>query len=109
MTTRAYGAHAADQPLQPIDIERRTPGPGDVRIDIAYCGVCHSDLHTVRSEWGGTRYPCVPGHEIVGQVTAVGSAVTGAGCTTVAFGVSDSIALPALLRLVRFSNRVTKP
>ena len=76
MTTRAYGAHAADQPLQPIDIERRTPGPGDVQIDIAYCGVCHSDLHTVRSEWGGTRYPCVPGHEIVGQVTAVGSAVT---------------------------------
>ena len=55
MTTRAYGAHAADQPLQPIDIERRTPGPGDVQIDIAYCGVCHSDLHTVRSEWGGTQ------------------------------------------------------
>ncbi len=77
MTTKAYGAHAADKPLQPIDIERRAPGPQDVQIDIAYCGVCHSDLHTVRSEWGGTLFPCVPGHEIVGHVSAVGSAVTG--------------------------------
>jgi uncharacterized zinc-type alcohol dehydrogenase-like protein len=76
MTTKAYGAHAADQPLQAMDIERRTPGPRDVQIDIAYCGVCHSDLHTVRSEWGGTRYPCVPGHEIVGHVSAVGGEVT---------------------------------
>lgn len=77
MTTKAYGAHAADKPLQPIDIERRTPGPRDVQIEIAYCGVCHSDLHTVRSEWGGTLFPCVPGHEIVGHVSAVGSEVTG--------------------------------
>ena len=90
MTTRAYGAHAADQPLQPIDIERRTPGPGDVQIDIAYCGVCQSDLHTVRSEWGGTRYPCVPGHEIVGQVTAVGSAVTG-------FKVGDTVGVGCMV------------
>lgn len=75
MTTKAYGARAADQPLQAMDIERRAPGPRDVQIDIAYCGVCHSDLHTVRSEWGGTRYPCVPGHEIVGHVSAVGSEV----------------------------------
>ena len=73
MTTKAYGAHAADQPLQPMPIERRAPGPRDVQIDIAYCGVCHSDLHTVRSEWAGTLFPCVPGHEIVGRVTAVGS------------------------------------
>ncbi len=72
MTTKAYGAHAADKPLESIDIERRAPGPHDVQIDIAYCGVCHSDLHTVRSEWGGTLYPCVPGHEIVGHVSAVG-------------------------------------
>ena len=77
MTVKAYGAHAADKPLEPIDIERRAPGPHDVQIDIAYCGVCHSDLHTVRSEWGGTLYPCVPGHEIVGHVSAVGSEVTG--------------------------------
>ncbi len=76
MTTKAYGAHAADQPLEPIDIVRRAPGPRDVQIDIAFCGVCHSDLHTVRAEWGGTLYPCVPGHEIVGHVTALGSEIT---------------------------------
>ena len=77
MTTKAYGAHAGDQPLEPMTIERRAPDANDVQIDIAFCGVCHSDLHTVRSEWAGTRYPCVPGHEIVGQVSAVGAAVTG--------------------------------
>ncbi|MGN6282492.1 NAD(P)-dependent alcohol dehydrogenase [Frateuria sp.] len=77
MKTKAYGAHASDKPLEAIDIERRQPGPHDVQIDIAYCGVCHSDLHTVRSEWAGTLYPCVPGHEIVGHVSAVGSEVTG--------------------------------
>jgi uncharacterized zinc-type alcohol dehydrogenase-like protein len=76
MTTKAYGAQAADQPLEPMDIQRRAPGPRDVQIEIAYCGVCHSDLHTVRSEWGGTLYPCVPGHEIVGHVSAAGSEVT---------------------------------
>jgi alcohol dehydrogenase (NADP+) len=75
MNTKAYGAHAGDKPLEAMHIQRRTPGPRDVQIEIAYCGVCHSDLHTVRSEWGGTKYPCVPGHEIVGQVTAVGSDV----------------------------------
>jgi alcohol dehydrogenase (NADP+) len=77
MNTKAYGAHAGDKPLEAMHIQRRTPGPRDVQIEIAYCGVCHSDLHTVRSEWGGTKYPCVPGHEIVGQVTAVGSDVRG--------------------------------
>jgi uncharacterized zinc-type alcohol dehydrogenase-like protein len=77
MTTKAYGAHAADKPLQALDIARRAPGPQDVQIEIAYCGVCHSDLHTVRSEWGGTLYPCVPGHEIVGHVSVVGREVTG--------------------------------
>jgi uncharacterized zinc-type alcohol dehydrogenase-like protein len=77
MPTRAYGARAANKALEPIAIERREPGPQDVQIEIAYCGVCHSDLHTVRSEWGGTLFPCVPGHEIVGHVSAVGSKVTG--------------------------------
>jgi uncharacterized zinc-type alcohol dehydrogenase-like protein len=77
MKTKAYGAHAADKPLEAMDITRRAPGPRDVQIKVAYCGVCHSDLHTVRSEWGGTKYPCVPGHEIVGHVTAVGSEVRG--------------------------------
>jgi uncharacterized zinc-type alcohol dehydrogenase-like protein len=76
MTTQAYGATAAHQPLEPIAIERRAPGVDDVQIEIAYCGVCHSDLHTVRSEWGGTLFPCVPGHEIVGHVSAVGSGVS---------------------------------
>ena len=77
MTTKAWGAHAADKPVEALAIERRAPGANDVQIDIAYCGVCHSDLHTVRSEWPGTLYPCVPGHEIVGHVSAVGADVAG--------------------------------
>ena len=76
MTVKAYGAHAADQPLQAMDIVRRAPGAQDVQIEIAYCGVCHSDLHQVRAEWAGTCYPCVPGHEIVGRVSAVGAQVS---------------------------------
>lgn len=76
MTTKAFGALAADKPLQRMDIERRALGANDVKIDIAFCGVCHSDLHTVRAEWGGSQYPCVPGHEIVGHVSAVGALVS---------------------------------
>jgi len=75
MITHAYGNHAPGRPLVPLDIERRQVGPRDVAIDILYCGVCHSDVHTARGEWEGTFYPCVPGHEIVGHVTAVGSEV----------------------------------
>ena len=90
MTTHAYGAHAADKPLEALTIQRRAPGPRDVQIDIAYCGVCHSDLHTVRSEWQGTLYPCVPGHEIVGHVSAVGSEVTG-------FKVGDTVGVGCLV------------
>jgi len=75
MNTKAYGAHAPDKLLEAMDIVRRQPGPRDVQIEIEYCGVCHSDLHTVRAEWPGTLYPCVPGHEIVGHVTAVGAEV----------------------------------
>src|SRR4051794_2751051 len=77
MTVKAFGAHAATKPLEPLDIARRAPGPHDVQIDIAYCGVCHSDLHQVRSEWAGTVFPCVPGHEIVGRVASVGVHVFG--------------------------------
>lgn len=77
MTVKAYGAHAADRPLESLDITRRAPGAHDVQIDIAFCGVCHSDLHTVRGEWAGTVFPCVPGHEIVGRVSAVGAHVAG--------------------------------
>lgn len=72
-----YAARSADLPLAPFAFERREPGPHDVRIDILYCGVCHSDLHTARNEWQNTLYPSVPGHEIVGRVTAVGNAVDG--------------------------------
>src|SRR5690606_33990855 len=76
MTIKAYGALAGDRPLESMDITRRVPGAHDIQIDIAYCGVCHSDLHQVRSEWAGTLYPCVPGHEIVGRVAAIGAHVT---------------------------------
>ena len=69
---KAYAAQSATTPLAPFDIERRSPGPGDVQIQILYCGVCHSDLHTARNEWRNTLYPSVPGHEIVGRVVAVG-------------------------------------
>ncbi|MDF2159341.1 NAD(P)-dependent alcohol dehydrogenase [Algoriphagus sp. CAU 1675] len=73
---KAYAAHQADKPLSPYQIERREPGPFDVEIEILYCGVCHSDIHTARNEWNGTMYPVVPGHEIVGKVTRIGSGVT---------------------------------
>ncbi len=74
--TKAYAAFDATSPLGPFTLERREPGPTDVQIEILYCGVCHSDLHMVRNEWGSTVYPVVPGHEIVGRVTAVGEKVT---------------------------------
>lgn len=77
MQVFAYGAHAGDKPLEPLRITRRDPGPDDVLIEIAYCGICHSDLHQVRGEWAGPHFPCVPGHEIVGRVAAVGHKVTG--------------------------------
>lgn len=70
-----YAAHSPTTSLGPFHFERRAPGPHDVQIEILYCGVCHSDLHTVRSEWENTVYPVVPGHEIVGRVTAVGDEV----------------------------------
>jgi len=76
MQTKAYAAQSGTTPLAETVIDRRAPGGSDVAIEILYCGVCHSDLHTARAEWPGTRFPCVPGHEIVGRVTAVGDAVT---------------------------------
>jgi len=76
LKTTGYAAQAATTPLAPFSFDRREPGATDVAIDILFCGVCHSDLHTARGEWGGTLYPCVPGHEIVGKVSAVGSDVT---------------------------------
>jgi len=91
MTVNAYGTYAADKPLEPMQIERRAPGPRDVQIEIEFCGVCHSDLHTVRSEWGGSHYPCVPGHEIVGTVSAVGGDVS-------AFAVGDTVGVGCLVQ-----------
>ncbi len=74
--TKAYAAPAADQPLHLATISRRDPGEKDVVIDLLYCGICHSDIHTARNEWGGTQYPCVPGHEMVGKVAKLGGKVS---------------------------------
>ncbi|MFC0679723.1 NAD(P)-dependent alcohol dehydrogenase [Lysobacter korlensis] len=75
LPTAAYAAHEPRSPLAPFMIERREPGPDEVLIDILYCGVCHSDVHQARDEWGGAIFPMVPGHEIVGRVSRVGDAV----------------------------------
>lgn len=76
MLTRGYGAPQAGAKLGPLTFDRRDPGPRDVLIEILYCGICHSDIHSVRDEWGRGHYPMVPGHEIVGRVSRVGNAVT---------------------------------
>ncbi|MHB1194555.1 MAG: NAD(P)-dependent alcohol dehydrogenase [Longimicrobiales bacterium] len=76
MNVRGYAAMSATTPLVPFRFERRDPRPDDVHIEILFCGVCHSDLHTVRDDWGPAAYPVVPGHEIIGRVVSVGSAVT---------------------------------
>lgn len=76
MNTQAYAAMDASSPLIPWQFDRRQLRNDDVRVEIIYCGVCHSDLHQVRNEWGGSSYPMVPGHEIVGRVTETGSEVT---------------------------------
>jgi len=75
--TMGYAAKSATSPLAPFRIRRREPGPRDVQIEILFCGVCHSDLHTVKSEWEGTVYPAIPGHEILGRVARVGADVKG--------------------------------
>lgn len=73
---KAYAAHKSDKALEPYQLTRREPGADDVEIKILYSGVCHSDIHTARNEWGGTMYPVVPGHEIVGKVSRVGANVS---------------------------------
>ncbi|WP_205409975.1 NAD(P)-dependent alcohol dehydrogenase [Flavihumibacter solisilvae] len=87
---KAFGTQAADADLGQMNIQRRTPTPHDVEIEILYCGVCHSDLHTARNEWHGTIYPCVPGHEIVGRIVNVGSHVK-------KFKVGDSAAVGCMV------------
>ena len=73
---KAFGTETATAPLQQLNIQRRKPTLHDVEIEILYCGVCHSDLHTARNEWHSTIYPCVPGHEIVGKIVSVGNHVS---------------------------------
>src|SRR5512141_786588 len=73
--TKGYAAQSSKSPVAPWNFKRRELKPKDVQIDILYCGICHSDLHQVRDEWGGSTYPMVPGHEIVGRVTQVGAGV----------------------------------
>ncbi len=89
-SAKAYGTQDAKARLGPLTIERRKPTPSDVEIKILYCGVCHSDLHFARNEWGITAYPAVPGHEIVGRVTAVGNSVT-------KFKVGDTVGVGCLV------------
>ncbi|MGW4371163.1 NAD(P)-dependent alcohol dehydrogenase [Nocardia takedensis] len=94
----AYAVSAPDGAFEKVTIERRELGPHDILIDVAYAGICHSDIHTARNEWGGAKYPCVPGHEIAGTVAAIGTAVTkhavgdrvGVGCMVNSCGVCAS-------------------
>ncbi len=74
--TKGYAAYSPTEEIKPFDFDRREVGPNDVKIEIDYCGVCHSDIHTAHNDWGMSMYPIVPGHEIVGHVTAIGSEVT---------------------------------
>ncbi|MEA4948046.1 MAG: NAD(P)-dependent alcohol dehydrogenase [Petrimonas sp.] len=75
-SVKAYGTEAADADLKQMHIERREPTPADVEIEILYCGICHSDLHSIHNDWGGTIYPIVPGHEIVGRISKIGENVS---------------------------------
>jgi uncharacterized zinc-type alcohol dehydrogenase-like protein len=95
MKSHGYAAYDKKSPLRPFRFDRRDPGPNDVVVEITYCGICHSDIHQVRDEWGGSIYPMVPGHEIVGHVTAVGNAVK-------KFKVGD----PAAVGVIVDSDRV---
>ena len=97
LKTEGYAAAAAKAPLAPYSFERREPKPHDVLIDIKYCGICHTDVHQVRDEWGGATFPMVPGHEITGVVTRVGSHIAkfkvgdkvGVGCMVDSCRVCD--------------------
>lgn len=97
-SARAYGAASANSPLGQLEIQRRAIGPHDVLLEVLYCGVCHSDIHAVRGDWGAPKYPIVPGHEIIGRVQAVGNAVTkfrvgdigGVGCMVNSCGTCEN-------------------
>lgn len=95
--TLAYAAHSPTSPLVPFQFQRRALKPGDVHIDILFCGVCHSDIHQARDEWGNAAFPMVPGHEIVGKVSAVGSAVT-------RFKIGDTVGVGCLVDSCRICS-----
>lgn len=97
ITALSYAVQTAKAPLTPFSFSRRDTGAKDVAIDIAYCGVCHSDVHQARAEWQGTKYPCVPGHEIVGKVTQVGSDVT-------RFKVGDTVGVGCMVESCQKCN-----
>jgi len=88
--TYGYATHDDHSPLVPFSFERRDPGPTDIQIEILFCGVCHSDIHQARNEWGSSLYPMVPGHEIVGTVTSLGNEVTG-------FNIGDRVGVGCLV------------
>jgi alcohol dehydrogenase (NADP+) len=90
LPAKGYAAAAAAENLKPFAFERRTPGPHDVLADILYCGICHTDLHFIRNDWGMSMYPLVPGHEIIGRVTEVGDHVK-------KFNVGDAIGIGCLV------------
>jgi alcohol dehydrogenase (NADP+) len=101
ISANAYGVTSANSPFGPLQVTRRAIGPNDVLLDVLYCGVCHSDIHQARDEWTSfspTTYPCVPGHEIIGRVKAVGNAVTkfkvgdigGVGCMVNSCGTCEN-------------------
>src|SRR5437868_9636809 len=87
---KAFGTTSPTDDLKQMNIDRREPSEKDVEIEILYCGVCHSDLHTARNDWKGTKYPAVPGHEIVGKVTRVGAGVS-------SFSTGDIVAVGCLV------------
>lgn len=93
-SVKAYAAPAAKAPLGPTTIERREPGPADVEIDIKFCGICHSDVHQVKDEWGGTAFPIVPGHEIAGVVKRIGADVK-------KFAVGDHVGIGCFVDSIR--------
>ena len=90
INVKAFGTHAADKNLEGLTIARRVVTNEDVEIDILFCGVCHSDIHTARGDWAGTLYPCVPGHEIVGKITKLGSSVS-------RFNIGDTVAVGCMV------------
>src|SRR3954465_9170763 len=100
-TAPPAGTLPPEPPLEPLQIERRAIGPNDVRIDIKFCGICHSDIHFARGEWGEIPYPAIPGHEIAGVVAAVGSDVS-------AFSVGDRVGVGCMVNSCRECENCTK-